>query len=168
MQVRDLAKAALRGEPSYVWRSGQERRLQMIRMAAGERLKGVILENGCGVGMYLHHLRAYAGRVFGLEFDFARARLARDLSERVVCAAGEGLPFPADSFDLVLSHEVLEHVQDDRRAVEEIARTLKPRGRLVLFVPNRGYPFETHGVFWRGKYHFGNIPRQKTPWVSNG
>jgi len=28
----------------------------------------------------------------------------------------------------------------------------------VLFVPNRGYPFETHGVYWRGKYHFGNIP----------
>ena len=28
----------------------------------------------------------------------------------------------------------------------------------MLFVPNRGYPFETHGVFWRGKYHFGNVP----------
>ena len=31
-------------------------------------------------------------------------------------------------------------------------------GRIVLFVPNRGYPFETHGIYWRGKYHFGNIP----------
>jgi len=28
----------------------------------------------------------------------------------------------------------------------------------VLFCPNRGYPFETHGVYWKGKYHFGNIP----------
>jgi hypothetical protein len=28
----------------------------------------------------------------------------------------------------------------------------------VLFVPNRGYPFETHGVYWRGRYRFGNIP----------
>jgi len=26
----------------------------------------------------------------------------------------------------------------------------------VLFVPNRGYPFETHGVYWQGKYYFGN------------
>jgi len=25
-------------------------------------------------------------------------------------------------------------------------------------VPNRGYPFETHGAYWRGRYHFGNIP----------
>jgi hypothetical protein len=29
---------------------------------------------------------------------------------------------------------------------------------MVVFVPNRGYPFETHGVYWRGRYHFGNIP----------
>jgi hypothetical protein len=28
----------------------------------------------------------------------------------------------------------------------------------VLFVPNRGYPFETHGIYWRGRYRFGNIP----------
>ncbi|NMD32026.1 MAG: class I SAM-dependent methyltransferase, partial [Chloroflexi bacterium] len=28
----------------------------------------------------------------------------------------------------------------------------------VLFCPNRGYPFETHGIYWKGKYHFGNIP----------
>jgi hypothetical protein len=34
----------------------------------------------------------------------------------------------------------------------------QPGGRLALFVPNRGYPFETHGIYWRGKYHFGNIP----------
>jgi hypothetical protein len=37
-------------------------------------------------------------------------------------------------------------------------RTLKPGGRLTLFCPNRGYPFETHGIFWRGNYKFGNIP----------
>ena len=29
---------------------------------------------------------------------------------------------------------------------------------MVIFVPNRGYPFETHGIYWNGKYHFGNIP----------
>jgi hypothetical protein len=29
---------------------------------------------------------------------------------------------------------------------------------LVLFCPNRGYPFETHGIYWRGKYRFGNVP----------
>jgi len=28
----------------------------------------------------------------------------------------------------------------------------------MLFVPNRGYPFETHGIYWRGNYYFGNKP----------
>jgi SAM-dependent methyltransferase len=155
---RDLEKAALRGEPSYVWRSGQERRLAMIVEAAEERLHGLVLENGCGVGMYVQHLAALGSRVIGLEYDFERAAQARRSSPEIVTAAGEALPFPSDSFDLVLSHEVLEHVADDRQAAVEMVRVLRPGGRAVIFVPNRGYPFETHGVFWRGKYHFGNIP----------
>jgi SAM-dependent methyltransferase len=158
MESRDLEKAALRGEPSYVWRAGQERRLRMILDAAGDRMRGRVLEDGCGVGMYVDHLAASGGRVFGLEYDFERVRAARLKSDRVACAAGEALPYPAGTFDLALSHEVLEHVRDDRRAVEEIVRTLKPGGRLALFVPSRGYPFETHGIYWRGKYKFGNIP----------
>jgi SAM-dependent methyltransferase len=158
MDSRDLEKAALRGEPSYVWRAGQERRLRMILDAAGDRVCGRVLEDGCGVGMYVEHLQKSGGKVFGLEYDFERVGAARLKSDRVTCAAGEALPYPAETFDLALSHEVLEHVRDDRRAGEEIVRTLKPGGRLALFVPNRGYPFETHGVYWRGKYKFGNIP----------
>jgi SAM-dependent methyltransferase len=165
----DLEKAARCGEPSYVWRAGQERRLEMILGAAGERLRGPILENGCGVGMYVERLaqRAMqltpAGRVFGLEYDFERAGEAAQVAARlsnaeIVCAAGEGLPFPDATFRLILSHEVLEHVQDDRAAVAEMARTLQPGGRMVIFAPNRGYPFETHGIYWRGGYRFGNIP----------
>jgi SAM-dependent methyltransferase len=155
---RDLEKAALRGEPSYVWRSGQERRLGMIVAAAGERLGGRLLENGCGVGMYVEHLTPLGGKVVGLEYDFERAAEARRRSQEIITAAGEALPFPNGSFDLILSHEVLEHVQDDRQAVQEMVRVLHSGGRAVIFVPNRGYPFETHGIYWRGRYHFGNIP----------
>jgi hypothetical protein len=39
-----------------------------------------------------------------------------------------------------------------------MVRVLKPGGRIVLFCPNRGYPFETHGIYWKGEYHFGNKP----------
>ncbi len=151
-------KAALRGEPSYVWRAGQERRLEMIRAAAGERAAGRVLVDGCGLGAYLARLDAGAAQAVGLDIEHERACDAHVKTARVVCAAGELLPFPANYFDLVLSHEVLEHVQDDLAAVCEIVRALRPGGRLVLFCPNRGYPFETHGVYWRGQYHFGNIP----------
>jgi len=159
---RDLEKAALRGEPSYVWRAGQERRLEMILAAAGERLKGRMLENGCGVGQYLAHLSPYtAGGLVGLEYDFERlrqARLALRAADQIVNAAGEALPFPDETFDAILSHEVLEHVADDALSAAEMARVLRRGGRIILFAPNRGYPFETHGAYWRGRYHFGNIP----------
>ncbi len=158
MEGRDLEKAALRGEPSYVWRAGQQRRLQMILEAARERVFGKVLENGCGVGMYIEHLAPHCQTVFGLEFDLERAVQARRRAEHVVGGQGELLPFPNETFDLILSHEVLEHVQDDRAAVREMARVLRRGGRMVIFAPNRGYPFETHGIYWRGRYRFGNIP----------
>jgi SAM-dependent methyltransferase len=158
MTQRNLEKAALRGEPSYVWRAGQERRLQMILDAAGDRIRGQVLENGCGVGMYIQHLAPHAGTVTGLEYDFERAQEAHQHCKHITSAAGEHLPFPPNTFDLILSHEVIEHVQDDQAAIREIVRALRPGGRLVLFCPNRGYPFETHGIYWRGGYKFGNIP----------
>ena len=128
----------------------------MIVQAAGERIKRQILENGCGVGMYVEHLSPFGGRVIGLEYDFERAAEARKNSPHILNAAGESIPLPTSTFDLILSHEVLEHVQDDREAVCEMVRVLKPGGRAVIFVPNRGYPFETHGIYWKGRYYFGN------------
>ena len=53
---------------------------------------------------------------------------------------------------------MLEHVQDDQLAIREMVRVLKPGGRIVLFCPNRGYPFAPHGIYWKGNYRFGNIP----------
>jgi SAM-dependent methyltransferase len=158
MSSRNLIKAAACGEPSYTWRAGQTRHLNMILAAAGERLSGRTLENGCGVGMYVEHLAPYCASITGLEYDFERAAEARKTSPQIINAAGENLPFPQASFSLIVSHEVLEHVQDDGRAVREMVRVLQPGGRIALFVPNRGYPFETHGVYWLGQYHFGNIP----------
>ena len=151
-------KAAILGVPSLVWRAGQRRRLEMIRAAAGERALGTVLDDGCGIGLYIEKLAELGGSVYGLEFDHDQAVQAAGRADRVLRGAGEALPFPDETFDLVLSHEVIEHVADDRKAVEEMARALKPGGRLALFCPNRGYPVETHGIFWNGEYHFGNIP----------
>lgn len=165
MTERNLERAALRGEPSYVWRAGQERRLRMILTGADGRESGVILDDGCGVGEYMTRFAEYTSHIYGLEFDPDHASSTSKLGHKVVQGTGEGLPFGDESFDLVLSHEVLEHVEDDRAALEEIVRVLRSPnsefsggGRLVLFVPNRGYPFETHGVYLRGRYRFGNIP----------
>jgi SAM-dependent methyltransferase len=150
-------RAAERGVPSLVWRAGQERRFQMVRRWApgtGQR----ILDVGCGVGMYTAAFSRHTDAVFGVEVERSRAREARGRATGVAQAVGERLPFPAASFDVVFSHEVLEHVADDRLCACEMVRVARPGGRIVIFVPNRLYPFETHGVFWRGEYRFGNVP----------
>lgn len=151
-------EAARRGHPSYVWRAGQERRLGLVRQWA--RLDGArILDNGCGVGMYTARFCEYSPHVAGVEIDPAVAAEARTRTQaEITVARGEELPFDDESFDVVFSHEVIEHVDDDRQAAAEMVRVLAPSGRILMFCPNRLYPFETHGHFWRGKYHFGNTP----------
>ncbi len=147
-------KAALRGEPSYVWRSGQARRLRMIRQWV--ELEGRILDNGCGGGIYLAHFSTYSQQRFGLEIEMPRAIEALSRSNGVAQAAGEYLPFADGSFDFVFSNEVIEHVNDDQLAVAEMARVTRVGGRILIFCPNRWYPVETHGIYWRGEYKFGN------------
>ena len=157
MPPSDLA--ALRGEPSYVWRAGQERRLQMI--AAWATLDDArVLDAGCGVGMYtveVHRAlhaprRGHRIRVRARPRSADRPRRTPSSPPTSICR------IRADYFDTILSHETLEHVADDRASARELVRVLKPGGRLVIFVPNRWYFFETHGHYWRGEYHFGNTP----------
>lgn len=152
-------RAARRGNPSFVWRAGQERRLSMILDAAPARLERVLVD-GCGVGMYVRALQDYAGEVHGLDIEGEHLTGAQENVPHapLVLGRGEQLPYPDNSFDLLLSHEVIEHVQDDRAAAAEMARVLRPGGRAVIFAPNRLYPFETHGHYWQGVYHFGNTP----------
>ncbi|MCE5260263.1 MAG: methyltransferase domain-containing protein [Chloroflexi bacterium] len=145
------------GHPSYIWRAGQERRLRLIQQYT-QLENATILDDGCGVGVYVARFRAFSSEVYGVDIDPERVREASEHLPNIRQASVEALPYPDRMFDVVLSHEVLEHVPNDRAAVSEAHRVLKPGGRLVVFVPNRWYPFETHGIIWRGKYHFGNIP----------
>jgi SAM-dependent methyltransferase len=159
LDSHDTDVAATRGVPSLVWRAGQERRFQLIRRWAD--LDGArVLVDGCGVGMYVRAIRARTPHVFGLDIECERVSEARQgvPDAHLHAAASERLPYRDGSLDVVLSHEVMEHVDDDRQMLVEAFRVLRDGGRLVLFCPNRLYPFETHGHYWRGQYHFGNTP----------
>ncbi len=150
--------AAERGEPSYVWRSGQERRLQMVAQWA--KLKdATILEVGCGIGTYSRQFRQrFTPNVEAIEIEPERVAIARKDTPHALVAEAEHLPYPANRFDLVFSNEVIEHVKDDRASAAEMVRVTRAGGRIILFCPNRWWPFEQHGHYWRGVYHFGNTP----------
>jgi len=143
-----------------VWRAGQDRRLEMIRRAVPALEGARVLDDGCGLGAYVLELHRRGALAFGLDYERERVIEAQRRTGLAVfaCAAAEHLPYPDASFDVVISNEVIEHVDDDQAALLEMARVLKPGGRAVIFCPNRWYPVEQHGVFWRGRYHFGNVP----------
>jgi SAM-dependent methyltransferase len=150
-------KAITLGHPSYVWRFGQDRRLALVRKYApleGKR----ILDVGCGLGTYVKKLRAFSQEVYGVDVDPQKVAEASRTLPNIQLAPAEDLPFPDCFFDVVLLQEVIEHVEDDQQAIREAHRVLKSGGRIVIFAPNRLYPLETHGIFWQGEYHFGNIP----------
>ncbi len=128
----------------------------MVRQWAGDRINGFVLENGCGVGEYLERFSRDTRMAVGIDVEYPRLLEAKLKNDHLVCAVGENLPFKRDLFDLVLSNEVIEHVRDDRQALAESARVMREGGRLALFCPNRGYPFETHGIYVRDEYRFGN------------
>lgn len=157
--------AARLGNPSFVWRSGQERRLALIQDYVdldGRR----VLDLGCGLGEYVRGFAREGAQALGSDVALdrlveARQRVAKSGTTGVLGfmgAAGEALPFRDDSLDVIVLNEVIEHVQDDRATLREISRVLRPGGRCILYAPNRLYPFETHGIYLRGKYIFGNIP----------
>jgi SAM-dependent methyltransferase len=149
--------AATLGEPSYVWRSGQERRLELIRRYAPLEDRW-ILDVGCGIGTYVRRFQDLTPHAFGIDVSVKRLQEASGTVPNLVAAAGENLPFADGSFDVIVFNEVIEHVKDDRETLRDALRVLREGGHVVIYAPNRLFPFETHGIYWRGRYVFGNIP----------
>lgn len=153
----NLDQVAL-GNPSYVWRFGQERRLDMVRRYLN--LEGArVLDVGCGLGAYVRRLSDFTDQAYGIDIDSPRvAEGAANGVARLSVALSEQLPYGDCSFDAVLLNEVIEHVNSDRETLREALRVTKPGGKVIVFAPNRFYPFETHGVYLGKRYVFGNIP----------
>ena len=152
----DRAEVAL-GNPSFVWRFGQDRRLNLIRHFAPLE-DARILDIGCGLGVYVRKFREFSKRVNGIDIDAKRVREGSRTTQGLMLSASETLPFRSAAFDVVVLNEVIEHVRDDAATLTEAFRVIRPGGHIVIFAPNRLYPFETHGIYLGKRFVFGNIP----------
>jgi SAM-dependent methyltransferase len=105
--------------------------------------KDRFLEIGCGEGSNLFHLRELVGaaRLHGVDFSFPKVRFAAQAtSARTVNADAASLPYRTACFDSVLIRDLLHHVPDRERAIEEALRVLRPGGRITIIEPNGRNP----------------------------
>jgi SAM-dependent methyltransferase len=132
---RNYEQQTHRVEDSHWWYRG--RRTVIERVIDGMRLpaRARILDAGCGSGRNMVEL-ARQGTVTGVEVSRPSAEIAR---ARAVGEVIEGsileMPFSAESFDLAVSLDVIEHLEDDVAALRELRRVVVPGGRLLVTVP---------------------------------
>jgi SAM-dependent methyltransferase len=130
------------------WRQPLFLHYQPLRRAlepAARALRGAVLDVGCGMQPY----RAWMDpsvRYTGLDREGPRSRPD-------VIGTADALPFDRDTFDAVLSTQVLEHVPDPALALRECARVTRPGGSVLLTVPGVWSAHEVPFDYWRFTRH---------------
>ena len=108
-----------------------------------------VLDFGCGRGTLVAQLRRHGYRAFGCDIELWREDPeARSMHSkgwlRTIESGDYRLPFEDNSFDVVLSDQVFEHVQNYRDAVGELARVVRPHGFCLHIFPSRYIFIEPH------------------------
>lgn len=110
-----------------------------------------ILDLGCGIGLSLHILAQIFPNIIGCDIDEKALQACDKILKEVGVKSiglkkynGHKLPFPDNTFDAVLSIEVIEHVKSPNLMLKEIERVLKREGFLIITTPNKYWPMETH------------------------
>lgn len=131
-----------------------------------EKLDHPVLDVGCGDG-FLARV-AFGGNLeAGIDLDPQEVEraVASKSYKKALCASATELPFPKGSFKTVVSNCVLEHIPDIDKALKEISRVLKPKGRLMITVPSECYTNDTYfrglltkiGLGGLGKWYIDNL-----------
>lgn len=142
-------------ETHYWWFVGRRRIVQTLLEHTSPRFPSKsprLVDIGCGTGANLSMLRASVGakgNVVGLDFSpLALAHARAELSDVSQLSLLQGdamqLPLKNNCADCVTMMDVLEHLSDDKRALKEVARVLKPGGFIILTVPAYGHLWSAH------------------------
>lgn len=111
-------------------------RRELVQRLIADLHQPKILEVGCGTGKTLSEVGGVGVDISEEAISFCRLH-----GVEVTKGSATAIPHPDESFDVVLALDVLEHVEDDEKALAEMRRVLKPGGRLITFVP-------CFNVFW--------------------
>jgi ubiquinone/menaquinone biosynthesis C-methylase UbiE len=112
----------------------------IVKKIIGNDKFNIALDDGCGRGLYTNHLTEKTNKVFAIDISLdnlktQKRRMKEGKRIFFILASAENLPFRNKSFDLILCTEVLEHLDDDKKAIGEIARVVKDKGKAIISVP---------------------------------
>jgi len=114
-----------------------------------------LLEVGFGEGYGAEMIRDWVAEYHGVEVSLEAVEHARERHAHPRCAFHHepaGLPFADDWFDLVISFQVIEHVDDVQAYVDEIRRVCRPGGAVLIVTPNRNHRLADGERPWN-RYH---------------
>ena len=122
-----------------------------------------VLDVGCGDGSFTEALTTGFQEVYAIDVQDRwlqpfRDRCGQDPKFHIFNMSASDISFDSGSFDKVISVETIEHIPDLDGAALEIARVLRANGDLIMTCPNRWFPFENHGIRWRGREISGRVP----------
>jgi SAM-dependent methyltransferase len=142
-------------------------------LAAARRLPGYphlsVLDLSCGLGEILAALARDGCRVRGTHYRGDDYKLTENPGRAQTHGLAvdpdvdllEALPYPSESFDIVILSEVIEHLPSIRTAIAEAGRILKPGGHLILSTPNIARLHSRWHFFWTGTH---KLIRRRVGW----
>jgi SAM-dependent methyltransferase len=143
-------------EDKHWWFVGRRRVLLRVldRFVGKSEGRAKILDVGCGTGAMLPYLSRY-GDVQGADADEEAVRFCRlRFSGNITRLTDPSLPFVDESFDVVTMFDVLEHINEDVRALGEVHRILRPGGIFVATVPAYGFLWGAQDVISHHKRRY--------------
>ncbi len=119
---------------------------QNLERLARERSFDQALNLGTGEGDYDAMIAGYCGRLIACDINEQDVQFARALNQDITnieyrVENALDLSFADNAFDLIISVDVIEHVGDPARMVEEMRRVLKPNGLALITFPSLDFPF---------------------------
>jgi SAM-dependent methyltransferase len=122
----------------------RERRAIIARELRRLGRPGRAVEIGASGGGNCRTLIAHGWDVLATEYLGAGVEIARSRGLDAIQADARDLPLASESFDLLVAFDVLEHIEEDHLAVEEILRVLVPGGTALIAVPSGMDLWSTH------------------------
>jgi len=133
---------------------GFEARARFIFQLIHKNKPKYVLDAGCGRGFYSHAISFFSFikkiESFDINESYLELAMSHCTDKRIHIQKANifRLPYPDNYFDFIIFSEVLEHLSNEKKALQELRRVLKSGGKIALTVPNRSFPFLWDPLNW--------------------